>query len=481
MSTRRALLFSFLDRYASLVLTIATSMVIARLLTPGDIGVYSVTMVFIMFIASMRDLGAGQYLVQETELTPQRIQSAWAVLLGVGLLLALVVLLIAHPVAVLYQDPRIFPIMCVVSLNFAINPFGSLTYAWLMREMRFDALALMRFGGSLAGALTSVWLAWKGHGPISLAYGSLASTLINSFISLRFRPKNFSWLPSFIEIKRVIGFGSKVSATGLLSNIASGLPEMVLGKLQNLAAAGLYSRANGLAMMFQKLVLDAAQAVALPLFARAQREQGCIDEPLMRAIAYVTALGWAFFVNLALLGFPIIRLLYGNQWDESVDLVRLLAVGMAIGLPAALCPLALMASGRSATLLKVSVCVVAVQGLLVSLGAWLGLNWTGMGFLAAQMIAMPTWLIICQRHLGFTWKALSKMLIVSAKLAGLTALAPLACVGIFGLRPESPFAPLLVSATLSTCAILFGARYFSHPIQTEIDRFFPQLYKSTNH
>lgn len=37
MSTRRSLFFSFLDRYASLLISVASSMVIARLLTPADI------------------------------------------------------------------------------------------------------------------------------------------------------------------------------------------------------------------------------------------------------------------------------------------------------------------------------------------------------------------------------------------------------------------------------------------------------------
>ena len=65
MSTRNSLFFSFLDRYASLVITVVSSMVIARLLTPAEIGVFSVTVVLLSFVTSIRDMGAGQYLVQE--------------------------------------------------------------------------------------------------------------------------------------------------------------------------------------------------------------------------------------------------------------------------------------------------------------------------------------------------------------------------------------------------------------------------------
>ena len=475
MSTRRALFFSFLDRYAALVLSIVSSMFIARLLTPAEIGMFSVTMVFIMFISAMRDLGAGQYLVQEKELTPERIRATWTVLLGTGLFMALVVLAAAYPVAHFYNEPRMVEIMWVIAINFAVNPFGSMTYAWLMREMRFDALATMRFAGSLAGACTSIFLAWKGHGPISLAYGSLLSTLVNAAVSLRYRPANFTWLPGLKDLRRVIGFGSKISATSLVSNIANGSPEIFLGKLQDLTAAGLYSRGNGLAQMFQRMVLDATQAVALPMFAKAQREVGNISEPLLRALSYVTALGWSFFLGLALMGLPLTRLLYGDQWDDSVSLMRLLALGMAIGLPAAMCPNALMATGRANRILGITLVIVPIQVICIGLGAAVSLEGAGIGFVVAQACSMPIWLIVTQREIGFKWRALGVVLARSAALAAVATLAPATCLLIFGLQPESNWIPLVWAGFIGLLLFCLAARWLQHPIQDEIDRLTIQL------
>lgn len=61
--TREALVFSFLDRYSSLAISIIYSMMIARLQTPGEIGVFSVTRVVLGFVSTIRDLGAGRYAV----------------------------------------------------------------------------------------------------------------------------------------------------------------------------------------------------------------------------------------------------------------------------------------------------------------------------------------------------------------------------------------------------------------------------------
>lgn len=469
-STRRALLFSFLDRYSALLLSIMSSMVIARLLTPAEIGVYSVTMVFIMFISSMRDLGAGPFLVQERSLNAERVQAAWTVLLGTGLLMSLVTLAASLPVSYFFKEPRMIQIMWVISLNFALNPMGALTYAWLMREMRFDALAVMRLVSSLAGAVTSVTLAYLGFGPISMAYGSLAATVVNALVSLRYRPREFGWRPGFAEVPRVIGFGGKLWVTSLTTSVASGAPEFLVGRLQNLTAAGLYSRANGLTSMFQKLVLDATQAVVLPLMAKAHRESGRLDEPMLRALSFITVLGWSFLGGLALLGYPVTRLLYGNQWDDSVALMRILALATSLALPATLCSPALIATGRVGTILRTTITVAPIQVTLVGLGACFSLETAGWGFALAQLICLPIWMQISRRELGMQLPALAQALMRSAGVAAVSNLAPLSAVMIFGVKPESNLMAILYSLPIGLLLFVLGAAWLNHPIYKEFAR-----------
>ncbi|WP_077034809.1 lipopolysaccharide biosynthesis protein [Pelomonas sp. KK5] len=468
MSTRRALAFSFLDRYSALLLSIVASMAVARLLTPAELGVFSVSMVFIMFISAMRDLGAGQYLVQEKELTPDRISATWTVLVGTGALMAVIVLAAAYPVAAFFHEPRMVPIMWVISLNFAVNPLGSMTYAWLMREMRFDALAMMRFSASVAGSITSVLLAWRGFGPISLAWGNLASTLVNAAVSLRFRPAHFGWRLGTKDLRRVVSFGGRISATSVVLNIGAGAPEFMLGKLQNLSAAGLYSRGNGLAAMFQKLVLDATVTVAMPLLAKEHRESGRIGEPLVRALTYVTALGWSFFAGIALLGYPLVRLLYGWQWDQSVPLMRWLALGMSIGLPAALCPQALTAIGRAGQILRASLTVLVIQVLCIGAGASHSLQGAGIGFCAAQCLALPVWARICARQFEVPWAALVRGLLRSIGVAAFTSLAPLAILLWVGDRPDRNLAAVIGAGGAGLAAFVLAVHLFKHPIGEEL-------------
>jgi O-antigen/teichoic acid export membrane protein len=467
VSTRKSLFFSFLDRYASLAISVVSSMVIARLLTPSEIGVYSVTVVLLMFATTVRDMGAGQYLVQEKNLTTERIRAVWAVQLGLGLGLACVVLLASYPVALFYKEPRMRDIMLVVALNYVINPFGSLTYAWLMREMRFESVAVMRFSAALSGALLAAGLAWNNHGPISLAFGSLASTVVNALIAVYFRPKSFPWLPGVGEIRRVLVFGSQLTASSIVAVISTGAPEILLGKLQDLTAAGLYSRAGGLVQMFHRLFVDAVGAVCLPWFARQSREQGSFVAPFLKATSYVTAFGWSFCFVVICLAHPMVRVLYGHQWDQAVDLARLLAVAMAFSVPAALCETALLSSGGVAIIARVTIYSALQSVVFVAIGASQGLIALGFAMIASAVVSAALWLQATTRHIGLPPSALLRTLRQSMQVALLAVIGPALALWRYGPYPEFVVMPLVLGGAGGLAGFVMGVRVFKHPLQDE--------------
>ena len=475
MSTRRSLFYSFLDRYASLLIAVVSSMVIARLLTPTEVGVFSVTMVLLMFVATVRDMGAGQYLVQEKELTTERIRAVWAVQLGLGLGLAALVVLASHPVAVFYNEPRMRDIMLVVALNYAINPFGSLTYAWLMREMQFESVALIRFSSSASGAVVAIWLAWKGHGPISLAYGSMASTLVNALMSVYFRPKSFPWLPGVSEIRRVLVFGSQLTVSSIVGTLSGSAPELLVGKLQSLTAAGLYSRASGLVHMFHRLFVDAVGAVCLPWVARQSREHGSFVEPFLKATAYVTAFGWSFCLAVVCLAHPIIQVLYGDQWYLAVELARLLAVATAFSVPASLCHTALLSSGAVTVIARVTITSALQSVFFASIGATQGLFMMGLAMIASAAVSATLWLRATSIHIELPLRDLLRTLRRSLVVALFAGGGPALALWTYGAHPDSPSMPLLLGGALGLAGFFLGIFLVKHPLQTEIIKVLAQL------
>lgn len=467
-SIRRSLAFAFIDRYASLVIGIVSSMVIARLLRPDEVGTYSVAMALLTLLSTVRDMGAGQYLVREKRLTNDRIRAVWTVQLGIGCILGITVAAASVPVAHFYRQPMMQEILILLGIGYLVNPFGSITYAWLIREMRYDAVALMRFVATATTAIVSIWLACLGFGALSLAWGGLCGTLANALVAVFYRPRQYPWKPGLRHVRSVIAFGGQLTAVSLLRSLATSAPEFIIGRVQGLAAAGYLSRANGLVGMFDRLVNDAVSNVAMALFAREAREGADPKAKFLRALAYVTALSWPFAICLALLADPLVHVLYGGQWTHSVALVRWLAGGLAFASIIPLCNATM--TGLSATRpLMVS---SAVGCLLLLAGAAAAAPFGVQALVRLLMLAYALYAVVAlhgvHRAIGASWGELWRALWPSLPLAACTATVPLGLVLHVDVVPVPPLVFLAAAGTGAIGGFLLGLRMTGHVVRSEL-------------
>jgi O-antigen/teichoic acid export membrane protein len=470
MSTRRAFAFSFADRYVALFVHTGSAMIIARLLSPPEIGVYSLTMVLVTFIATFRDLGAGQYLVQKKDLTTSDIRDAWTVQLGLGVIFSLLIAVACVPVSAFYREPRMIEIMLVLSANFALTPFQALPYAWLMRAMRFDVLATMRMCAALVQAGCGIGLAWAGAGPISLAWANLAATIAGVAIATAIVGRDLPWKPRIAGIGHVVSFGGRLTGITLLSTIRGAAPELFLGRLQGMTETGLFSRSQGLVAMFERLIMDAVNAVALPMYAKELREGREITTTFVRAASLVTAIGWSFLAFIGILAFPVIRVLYGSQWDETVEPTRWLAAAMALGVPGYVCLAPMIASGAVGRLLRATAWSTCIAVVCAGLGAYLGLVPLSQLMLPAAIISSALALHVAKSQTGFGWGPLMQAFASSALLAAAASIAPIGVSIAFGLRAQEILLTLTLAVPGSIVGFCVAAYLLKHACWQELAR-----------
>ena len=97
MNIRSALAYSFGTRYAATAVQFLSTLILARLLSPSEIGIYSVGASVIMIAHTLRDFGTSSYVIQEPELTPSRLRTAFTLTVGVAWCLAMAIYLAAAP------------------------------------------------------------------------------------------------------------------------------------------------------------------------------------------------------------------------------------------------------------------------------------------------------------------------------------------------------------------------------------------------
>lgn len=469
MSTvRRSLAYSAADSYLSVVMQLLATVVIARLLTPAETGVFAVAAVFAALASTFRDFGVAEYLIQEQVLTPNKIRSALTANIVTSWAMALILFLGSGWAAEFYRHPGIADVMRVQSANFLLIPFGAVTMAYFRREMDFKPIFIAGLAANLTNLAVAITCAVVGLGYMSLAWASLAGTAVTVFVSLLYRPADFPRWPGLAEIKGVVRFGKHASGIYLFGQAGKSAPEIIIGRALDMPSVAFFSRANGLIEIFHRTVLKAVLPVCMPYFAKSNREQGHIGPGYLAAMSYLTAIGWPFFAFLGVVAYGAVRLIYGDQWLLSVPLAQILCAVAIIEIVHVLATEAIISVGRvdRSNALQFGLQGGRILGLLAVIpfglegGCWGLLTAAAFGALYAQ------WML--HRTIGLTLSAVLRTCRASALITIVTT-TPVAALAWWQPVAENNYLYFLFGGgLLSGLAWLGAVRVFLPALWREI-------------
>lgn len=473
MSTvRRSLVYSALEGWVAIFFQVASTVVIARLLTPAEMGVFAVGAVFASLASTVRDFGVAEYLIQERELSRDAFRAALSVNIAISWLMAVLLFALAPAVAEFYRQEGVAEVMRVQSASFLLIPFGAVTLAWFRRELNFRPIFIANVVGSVVSFVVSVVLAVRGHGYMSLAWSSLAGVAAVVGVTAYMRPKTLPRWPGIRGIGQVVRFGRFVSGIYIVGEIGRGAPELIIGRTQGVAAVGIFGRAYGVVEIFHRLVLRAIMRVCLPYYASGVRGEGSPVKGLLTTISYLTGVGWVFLMFMAVSAYSVIRIVYGPQWGEAVTLAQILCAAAAVELLYFPAKEAMLAVGKAkeSSALQVWTQVMRVVGLLAAIpfglvGACWGLLVAAVGgaWLAHRYLA---------RVIGLRWDEVMRVARPSLALALLAVLPAWVWSVLVTVGEGNYILFALLASVLTGTLWLLGLRLVRHPLWGEIGLLF---------
>ncbi|MBX6740672.1 MAG: oligosaccharide flippase family protein [Acetobacteraceae bacterium] len=321
-SPRLALMLSFAQRHSVLLIRLAALMILARLLTPDQHGVFATAVAISNLATIASEVGVQQFLIRTPALSLPVQRSALGTSLSVACAIAAAVLGLCAlaPAQWLSQDFRWT--LGLLALSLPVLPFNSVAIAVLQRELRFGPLYAVGVAGTAASAVTAITLAACGAGPLSMACGAIAEAMASFALLRLFAPLV---RPSLDGWRSVFRFGWVWATVNVLSEIGHSVTHVIVGSLMGFGAVGVLARAQNVAWLFHRTLLDAIYPVVLPIVAERLRGGQEIGPLYSRQAAYLAVVAWPFFGAVALLAEPLVRLLLGPGWDAAVPAVRILS------------------------------------------------------------------------------------------------------------------------------------------------------------
>ncbi|MBZ2167683.1 oligosaccharide flippase family protein [Marinobacter sp. F4216] len=465
---RRAVIFSSISQYGVKLIGLATMMIVARLLTPSEIGTFSIASAVVLMISEFKMLGAGPYLIREKELTEDIIRRTLGLTIITSWGLGTFILFAGPVVSNFYNLPPLSEIFSILSIGFFLAPFISIPFALMTRDFDFKLILIANFSGAIASLIVIVFLINMGFSYYSLAWGQVARITIQLAI-IGIYPKYKSYYkPAFSRLGIIARFGIYNSLTSLFRNGVNLVPDIVIGKLGSTAQVGLFSRGMGLMDFLAGTVQKGAEPVVLPYLSETRRSGKNMVSAYILATVLATGFAWPVLAVASIASLPVIRLFFGDQWDAAAPIASALGVWLILRTTHNFANNFLITLGKEKIMIiKEAVLLITVL-ILVILAFPFGLHSVAGAFIILGLIEIILVTIILWRLFEFDFKFFLRSILPSIGVSFICSFVTWIISFFVSFNDEPPWKSVFILATLLPPIWLASLKLFRHPLYKEV-------------
>ncbi|HEV3467910.1 MAG TPA: lipopolysaccharide biosynthesis protein [Pyrinomonadaceae bacterium] len=359
--------------------TMGSTMVLARLLTPEDYGLVGMVLVVTGFVAFFKRLGLSAATIQRPEINAEQVSTLFWVNVAVSVALAGATAALAPAVAWFYGQPQLVGITLAFAAGFTVSGLSVQHEALLKRQMRFKALAAIELGAMLAGIGAAIIAARAGAGYWALVLNQLVfGTLYAAGLWAA-----CGWRPGppvrYAGVRQMLSFGGDITGYGVLNYLARNLDNLLIGRVWGAAQLGLYARAYQLLLLPLDQTTVPLDSVAVPALSRLTDAPERYRQAYLRILEKVAMLTMPGVALMIATSDWLVRLVLGPQWDETARIFALLGVAGLFEPVANTMGWLLISQGRTRDMLRWGF----VHAAVTTLSFAVGLPWGAVGVAAS--------------------------------------------------------------------------------------------------
>lgn len=322
----RSLTWTLIDNWGAQLLGLAILVVLLRLLNVEDVGLVALAAAIVGVAQLFVDQGLGDALIQRPSLTRGHMDTAFWTAVITGGLLALLGIVAAEPLASLVGEPRLVPLVQVLSASFLLTALSSVQMALLRREMAFKSLAARRLIAIGGGGIVGIAMAFLGFGAWALVGQQLAQGALSVVTLWAVSPWRPGLQVSWADFRSLFSFGINIVAGDLLFYLGRNLDSLLIGAFLGPVALGVYAVGFRFLEASTAMLVTAARKLGYPTFARLQDDRDRLRRAYARMSRGLAAVTLPGYVGLALVAEEAIVLLAGEPWRGSGAIATVLVL-----------------------------------------------------------------------------------------------------------------------------------------------------------
>ncbi|OZG73431.1 hypothetical protein BTA51_10420 [Hahella sp. CCB-MM4] len=361
----KAIAYSAFSKYINHAINLASIVLIARLLTPDELGVFAIASAISLIAAELKSFGVGGYLIREETLDADKVKRALGLSVLISWTTGTVLVLSSWSIEGFYNKEDIAFLVQVLSIGFFLSPHVGIAKSLMAREFHFKQRFIIETTSQFAQFASAIAFIMLGYSYFSLAYSNAVGFIVEFLAVIFFRPKHFGLGMTFSGIRSIAKFGIFVTFSNLFRKISISVPDLIIGKLGTNSEVAYFSRGLGFLSFLTMFINSGIQPVVAPYLADKKRMGQSLAEPYLNASKL---LGGILIPVLAVAGYasgPVIELFFGSQWEQSADLVSILSYWAIFRFIHVLSPSLLVTTGHEKVMFQKDLVMLVITAIVV--------------------------------------------------------------------------------------------------------------------
>ena len=152
-------LWIFTGNTLNRVLGFIRTVILARLLSPADFGLFGIAMLVMGALDRLTQTGIEEAIIQRRNAIDEYINVAWTINIIRSLVIFALLYFLAPYAAHFFRDERVVPVIKTISLILLLNALYNIGIVHLKKSLSFNKLFIYRFSGNLADFLVAISVA----------------------------------------------------------------------------------------------------------------------------------------------------------------------------------------------------------------------------------------------------------------------------------------------------------------------------------
>lgn len=347
-------------RIAGAAIGMVGLLALTRQIGPAAYGLYAGPLAVVSFVVVVATAGLDALLIRRADApSVEEEHAAWSLLAVTSTLAAAVVLVASIPLGAWLDADFVAPLRALV-LSVPVNVLWLPAMARLERGLRYRPLALIELGGDLVYYAVALGLAYQGAGvwaPVAGQIGLQAWQLLAASVTAGYLPR---WRWDGTASRQLLRSGSAISSSSLVFKVHELVNPLIVGRFAGAAAVGQVAvtlrLVDTLAVVKRATSRMGTVAMAKVQHDRARLTKAHADGMALQVLGVGPVLG-AF----AVLGGPLVPVVFGSAWGPVADVFPLVAVTTLVGTLFNLHSSVLLVRGRNLPVLWLRVVQVALS------------------------------------------------------------------------------------------------------------------------